>query len=102
MPGCPRLVTTKNAQCRAHQKAADQRGGSTYARGYGKAWEKLRAEYLRVHPFCAWHGPPVWAQEVDHIDGDTSHNDWRNLRALCRPCHRSRTGRDQPGGTRLP
>jgi 5-methylcytosine-specific restriction protein A len=69
-------------------------------RGYGGAWPLVRLAFLRKHPICAFcleRGHTTTAAEVDHIvplaAGGT--HDGANLRALCKPCHSSRTARDQ-------
>lgn len=54
-------------------------------RGYTREWEALRAEFLRLHPSCAFCGTD--AEHVDHIK--RHHGDralllnWNNLQALC-------------------
>ena len=50
--------------------------------------------YLSTHPLCSCGAR---ATEVDHIDSLRSggtHAD-SNLRAMCKPCHSSRTAREQ-------
>ena len=60
-------------------------------RGYTREWEALRAEFLRLHPSCAFCGTD--AEHVDHIK--RHHGDralllnWNNLQALCAHCHNS-------------
>jgi 5-methylcytosine-specific restriction protein A len=85
--------------CAAHQADTRQRwanpkhrerGGSRQARGYGAAWEKLRATVLREEPLCRACLPRVTAAStVDHIvpKSEGGSDDRSNLRALCRECH---------------
>lgn len=60
-------------------------------RGYTREWEALRAEFLRLHPSCAFCGTD--AEHVDHIK--RHHGDralllnWNNLQSLCARCHNS-------------
>ena len=60
-------------------------------RGYTREWEKARAEFLRLHPTCAFCGAD--AEHVDHIK--RHHGDralllnWNNLQSLCAHCHNS-------------
>lgn len=60
-------------------------------RGYTREWEALRAEFLRLHPTCAFCGAD--AEHVDHIKrhkGDRALLlNWNNLQALCAHCHNS-------------
>lgn len=87
--------------------ASDERRGSRHERGYGREWEKLRAEILKrdeglCQPclFKSMHVTP--ATEVDHVvpkaHGGTDHPS--NLQAICGPCHRAKTAREHtnPGG----
>lgn len=78
-------------RARAKAKAArlDERRGSASERGYGTAWQKARAGFLRSHPSCAMCGAA--ASVVDHIVPHRGDQDlfWRhsNWQALCTPCH---------------
>jgi 5-methylcytosine-specific restriction protein A len=99
-PGCPELV--KSGRCArhlaAHYKSQDARRGSAAARGYGRRWQRIRADHLQLEPlcrFCRAEGRTTAATEVDHIDGDSSNNAHTNLRSACKPCHSRRTMRDQ-------
>lgn len=50
----------------AERKARfDRKRPGSSARGYGRAWETARAEFLKAHPFCRRCGAP--AVVVDHI-----------------------------------
>jgi 5-methylcytosine-specific restriction endonuclease McrA len=72
----------------------DQRDSSA-ARGYDRAWRRLRSWFLHRHPLCVRCGLP--ASLVDHVraleDGG-SRLDAANLQALCRLCHAAKTRTD--------
>jgi 5-methylcytosine-specific restriction protein A len=82
--------------------------GTRHQRGYGTAWEKLRAEILRrdeglCQP-CLAVSRVAPGTEVDHripkAQGGTDSPS--NLQAICRPCHLAKTAREStntPGGT---
>lgn len=68
-------------------------------RGYGWAWEQLRARILKAEPLCRLCrkvGRSVIATTVDHIKpkhlGGTDDED--NLQSLCEPCHRAKTAQE--------
>lgn len=101
-PGCPEL--TDHRFCKTHAKAEDRRY-RTYQRDpkinkrYDHRWRKIRNAYIQSHPLCEHcqaRGRVTPAQEVDHIipleDGGT--HDEANLQALCKPCHSSKTARE--------
>ena len=77
--------------------------GSTTERGYGWQWQKLRKQILQRDRYLCQHcwraNPPriTQAKEVDHIKpkakGGT--DDPSNLEAICTPCHRAKSARDQ-------
>ena len=94
-PGCPKL--TDGRYCAEHAKTA-RRQYERFARGYdtheryGRAWQKIRDQYLAAHPLCekcAVGGRFVKAALVHHVkpiaDGGT--NDAENLMSLCVSCH---------------
>lgn len=105
-PGCN--VLTVSRYCEAHDKQRIARGygnGKTTARGYGYVWQKLRASVMRRDAYlcqaCKAQGRLTVATEVDHITpkahGGT--DAMSNLRAICTPCHRTKTAREAgPGG----
>ena len=107
-PGCNLLLAYGQAYCEPHQKMrqqlSDSRRGSSNARGYGVAWQKARAGYLRNHPLCKAHqeqGLLVPSSVVDHIiphKGDkTLFWDSSNWQPLCKRCHDIKTA-TQDGG----
>lgn len=93
----PQLVpsTTGNATGFARQD-----GRSSTARGYGADWRRVRAAVLAGEPLCricAEAGRTTAATEVDHLRpfhgrADPLRLAPENLRPLCVPCHRARTG----------
>lgn len=102
-PRCPnRASGAGSARCAEHQSARraaqDATRASARARGYDKAWERVRAAFLAAHPRCGQCGAP--AVDVDHVraisDGG-ARLDPANLRPFCHKCHSARTGRDQGG-----
>ena len=98
-PGCGKLTDCR--YCDEHRKIAERqynrylRDPDTNKR-YGRAWKKLRARFLLLHPLCEQcksEGRLTAAEEVHHIlplaNGGT--NDEGNLMALCKSCHSSIT-----------
>lgn len=61
------------------------------ARGYNRAWERIRAAHLQAQPNCVQCGRP--GQHVDHrlplAQGGT--HDEANLQTLCASCHSRKT-----------
>ena len=94
-PGCGKL--TAGRYCDEHKQTAE-RQYNQYLRDcdtnkrYGRAWKKLRAHFLLLHPLCEQcrnEDRLTAADEVHHIlpmaNGGT--NDTSNLMALCKSCH---------------
>ncbi|MBI5289950.1 MAG: HNH endonuclease [Chloroflexi bacterium] len=75
--------------------ASVARPSSSSAQGYGADWARLRRVVLSEEPTCRNCGKP--ATDVDHIQTIKQRPELRlersNLRALCRGCHMSITGR---------
>jgi 5-methylcytosine-specific restriction protein A len=69
---------------------------SAHRRGYGAAWEKIRADVLKRTPICPCG---ALATDVDHriprARGGTDHPS--NLAALCRSCHARKTAATDGG-----
>lgn len=74
---------------RARKARFDATRPSSSARGYDRAWERARAEFLRAHRYCRRCGKA--AGVVDHIvphKGDQAlFWDRTNWQALCVRCH---------------
>lgn len=53
-----------------------------------KPWQQYKKDSCKRCGFI-----PVWKGQldVDHIDGDKTHNDPANLQTLCANCHRLKT-----------
>ena len=63
-------------------------------------WLRLRAMVLAQSPLCVMclaEGRTRAASHVDHKDGNSRNNDLENLQGLCRPCHSSKTAREDGG-----
>ena len=73
------------------RKRLEELRPSSLARGFDRAWRKLRAQVLREEPWCRRCGRE--STEVDHriprSQGGT--DDRENLQGVCKPCH-SRKG----------
>lgn len=94
----PPHLKTRIGRTRRKGWAETQRG-TRKQRGYGWAWEQLRAAVLKREPLCRIcraDGVAVIAVTVDHIkpkhQGGT--DDEGNLQPLCKPCHAAKTARE--------
>lgn len=80
--------------------------GNRHQRGYGTAWDKLRARILdrdeRLCVPCLAKGFVTMATQVDHLIPKSAGggDDERNLQAICDSCHEAKTARESrnPGG----
>lgn len=80
---------------------------SRHRRGYGSAWDKLRAQAMKRDKWlcqpCRAKGRPTPATECDHITpkakGGT--DALTNLQAICADCHRDKTDRDEGRAARV-
>lgn len=102
-PGCGKL--THGPRCEEHRqqqrKQLDKARGSAASRGYDHRWQRERRLYLTQHPLCVLcsaEGRVTAATVVDHVvphKGDRvlfwDHNNWQ---ALCKPCHDTKTARE--------
>lgn len=92
-----RIMTARPAVKR--QGWAETHRGSRHERGYGTAWDHLRAKVLRREPLCRMcraEGRAVIAKAVDHITprhlGGTDHE--ANLQPLCKAHHAAKTAKE--------
>lgn len=51
-PGCPELVPSGTKYCDKHKPLHPEEVRSAGSRGYNRAWQKARKEYLEAHPLC--------------------------------------------------
>ena len=100
------LVEGGRSYCDLHAKEEvkwkpDAARGNRHQRGYGSAWDRLRAAVLRrdegVCQPCSRLGRITEAKEVDHIIAKAAGgtDDPANLQAICVDCHASKTGRER-------
>lgn len=110
--GCKALVTS-GSRCERHapvaKRANDERRGSSTQRGYGYAWQKARAAFLREHPLCTSCDDKGYVQAAVVVDHIVPHKGdpqlfWnrRNWQPLCKPCHDAKTAREDGGFGRAP
>ena len=76
--------------------SGDENRPSSHARGYDRAWQRLRLWFLKRNPWCVMcdaKGIATGATDADHILTIEERPDLRldptNLQALCAPCHAS-------------
>lgn len=119
-PRCPTLVRG-GGRCdkhkKAHNRAYEERRGSSTQRGYGAPWRRF-SEYLRaLHPLCGdrpavapatsdsrcvAEGRTTAGAHADHILPVSGPNDPRffdesNIQILCHNCHQRKRRREQGG-----
>lgn len=105
VPACPNL--TNERYCANHSdrgKQQDRQRGTSAERGYGSAWRKARAGWLRKHPLCAECKRKdiiTEATEVDHILPHKGNRilfwDRANWQSLCKSCHSAKTALEDGG-----
>jgi 5-methylcytosine-specific restriction endonuclease McrA len=88
------IKTHKPPRLHAQQHRVVDRRQKRVMKLNGAAWRALRAQVLKVEPYCrvclriGWLSPAV---EVDHINGDGNDNRLDNLQPLCRTHHGQKT-----------
>lgn len=100
-PGCGVLVRDGSGRCVKHPKksfsTAGKPQGSRHERGYGTAWEKLRAVIMLRDMYlckpCGDSGRLTPAHAVDHIvpKAALGTDESDNLQAICKECHKRKT-----------
>lgn len=100
--GCPALVRHPDRYCPRHaaERADRERARlaarpSATQRGYGRAWQQARGEWLAAHPACVTCGSA--ATLVDHIVPKRfgGADDPSNYQSMCRRCHESKSRKEQ-------
>jgi len=97
-------LSTCSARCearyqqnwRGNRKIADERRGSSTARGYDSRWQRYRETYIRENRLCARCAARDEARLVEHVDhivpvqggrADPLFDVTSNHQGLCRDCH---------------
>ena len=95
---CRELAVPGKSRCREHMRTGWRKRPPANRYAYGSGWAKIARQVLERDSFRCQLRYDVCvgrASQVDHIvqpeAGGTS--DPSNLRAVCRPCHARRTGR---------
>ena len=91
-------------ECKGQTGWNDPRRGSRHERGYGSDWDKLRLFVLERDHYlcqvCLEDDRVTPCNIVDHIkakaEGGT--DDPENLRAICKDCHATKTGKEGARG----
>ena len=97
-PGCAELVAPGIKYCEKHNALHPEEIQSAGSRGYGRAWQKARKDYLSIHPLymeCMKEGRYRKATVVDHIVPHRGNEllfwDRDNWQSLCKQCHDRKT-----------
>lgn len=99
--GCSNIVSGSDRYCESCSKDRERvdnaRRNPENKKIYSRAWQKIRADYLKHFPFCVDCGE--LASEVDHLipikQGGT--HDHENLRSRCKKCHSRKTAKNDGG-----
>lgn len=88
-PGCPNLVTQRNAyRCAEHQRAYLNNWEKPRDVNYGSGkWRLLSRMFLRQNPVCERCGEISEVAHHRYRRRDGGADDFENLEALCRRCH---------------
>ncbi len=95
----------QGGRCARHSQLAERIRGSSAARGYDCAWEKLRDLKIATDPICEirMNCKGSIATEVDHIipfrsKDDPVRLDWNNLQSACKPYNSAKARRHYRSG----
>jgi 5-methylcytosine-specific restriction protein A len=96
MPARAKVYRPPSTRARTHQTApAVYRQQARLLPTNSAEWRRIRAAQLEAEPLCrecAKRGYVRAANEVDHIEGDTTKNVVMvDLQSLCKPCHSRKT-----------
>ncbi|HEY3363938.1 MAG TPA: HNH endonuclease signature motif containing protein [Symbiobacteriaceae bacterium] len=103
-PGCPNL--TQGGPCPEHAKKRERDRGSAAERGYDARWQRYRKWFLAqpenaLCRICLQSGTVTASTVVDHIKphkGDYElFWDPTDHQGTCKPCHDSKTAREDGG-----
>jgi 5-methylcytosine-specific restriction protein A len=88
---CPATTLHRSGYCEKHRPKRP----SSASRGYDKAWQRIRDEYLTYHPLC--ERCRETATDVHHKRGIEAGHGWNNLEALCHKHHSEETAKKGGG-----
>jgi 5-methylcytosine-specific restriction protein A len=95
MPKAPAIYKTLPVTDRTRRALHDRTRPSSSARGYDRAWSRVRLVQLARAPLCKCGAVAV---EVDHVvplaDGG-ARLELGNLQSLCKPCHTAKTNAER-------
>ena len=94
-PGCTAIAD--GSRCPKHPAKAWQSTTTTrQERGYGKAWDRIRASILLRDSWTCQVCSRV-ATDVDHIRNKArgGGDDPDNLQSLCKACHKAKTTKER-------
>lgn len=89
-----------------HGGQAEKHRGSAAARGYGRAWQRIRERILARDAYlcqeCKRGGKLTAVGKSGHVDHVTPKarggtDDDTNLQTLCQPCHSEKTAKEDGG-----
>ena len=101
-PRCPRYAARRGL-CEEHERqrkrGVDMRRGTPSQRGYGSAWQQVRAAVLARDPDCTVPGCGEVSTDVDHVvpRARGGSDEPANLVGLCHPHHSAKTARGDRG-----
>lgn len=100
-PGCAALIQAGTKYCEKHKALHPEEVRSANDRGYNRAWQKARKQYLAAHPLCVQcvaEGRYRKATVVDHIIPHRGDErlfwDRSNWQPLCKAHHDRKTGNE--------
>lgn len=99
MPNKPTTHRPPHTHQHGQGKAWDEQRGTVTERGYGHAWRKVRAAWLRSHPWCAEcerQGLLTRATVLDHVRPKSmgGKDDDGNYQSMCESCHNTKRQRE--------
>ena len=100
-PGCSGIAA-QGGYCEKHARQGNlslfegtrRKGSAAYISLYNTgAWRRMRAAFLKAHPFCAVCGAPATVADhiIPHKGNEALFFDEASLQPLCKACHSRKT-----------